>query len=126
MTKDLRRTTYRLSTAWGIIWLALGYGAGFTIGANDTTASLVGFFLVFAVPIVASVAARWFPRVVGFALILAAIVCLIGIYAKGGMADVLHALATPYLWFHVLFGIAFVVLANEINTENAAGGPPVK
>ncbi len=121
MTEDFRRTTYRASIAWGILWLLLGVGASFTFGANDTPASLLGFFLVFAVPIIASVLARWFPRVAGSALLLAAIACTLGIYAEGGIADVLHALAKPYLWFHVLFGIAFVVLASELNTENVPG-----
>lgn len=101
------------STAWGTVLLVVGFFASFSIGANDTAASLLGFFLVFALPIVTSVAARWFPLASGLSLLASVIVLLAGIYASGSIADVLRALSKVYLWFQLTFGILFVALARR-------------
>jgi hypothetical protein len=120
MATDPTKTAYRLSIAWGITMLVLGCGASFSIGTNDGRASLVGFFLIFAFPIVASVVARWFPKVARLALLVAAVVLFVGFYRIGGVADVLQVIRRPYLWFHVLFGITFLVLPSRTDIEKPA------
>ncbi len=98
---------------WGFMLLIVGFFASFSIGANDTITSLIGFFLIFGLPIIASIAARWIPLVSGIALLVSVAVFLIGIYSSGSIMDVLRALERVYLWFHVLFGILFIVLAKK-------------
>lgn len=99
------------------MWLIVGYFAGFTLGSNDTKASLLAFALLFALPIAASVAVRWVPTVSGVVLLASFVVILLIVCAN--LSDALHALARPYLWFHLVFGIAFIFLAAEIK-----GGVP--
>jgi hypothetical protein len=74
---------------------------------------VIGFLLVFGVPIIASITARWIPLVSGIALLVAVAVFLVGIYAGGSIMDVLRVLERVYLWFHVLFGILFIALAKK-------------
>lgn len=115
MKLNLKKLILWASTAWGIIMLVVGLFASFSIGANDTITSLIGFFMIFILPIIASIAARWVPMVSGFALLASVILVLIGFYVSGGMIDVLHVLARVYLWFHTLFGIMFLALAMQSN-----------
>jgi hypothetical protein len=119
MKQSVRRMILRASIAWGSLLLLVGFFASFSIGANDTIASLVGFFLIFILPIGASIAARWIPMASGIALLVSATVVLVGFYASGGMMDVLRVLAKVYLWFHVLFGVMFIVLAKQGNNRVA-------
>ena len=96
--------------AWGVVLLIVGVFASFSIGANDTKASVVGLLLVFGLPIIASIAARWIPSISGIALFVGAAGFLVGIYASGGIMDVLRVLERVYLWFQILFGILFIAL----------------
>ncbi len=121
MKRSFRGIILLASIAWGILLLLVGLFASFSIGANDTISSLIGFFLIFILPIIASIAARWIPTVSGFALLASVAVVLIGFYVSGGMMDVLRVLARVYLWFHVLFGIMFIVLAKQVNSKVADG-----
>ncbi len=121
MKPIFRKAILWAAIAWGIILLAVGFFASFSIGANDTVISLVGFFLIFGLPIVASIAARWIPLVSGVALLLAVVVVLIWLYATGSIMDVLRVLSRVYLWFHVLFGVLFIVLAKR--RIDGAGSP---
>jgi hypothetical protein len=122
MKPTLRKIILWASIAWGIILLLVGVFASFSIGANDTIASLVGFFLIFILPIIASIAARRIPTVSGCALLASVVAFLIGIYATGSMMDVLRVLERVFVWFHVLFGITFIVFAKRINNRDVDGG----
>jgi len=113
MNPDIRNVILWVGIAWGIIFLPVGFFVGFTIAANDTIATLVWFSLIFILPIIASVAARWIPMVSGYVLLGSVIVVLIGFYVTGGMPDVLAVLSRVYIWPHILFGITFVVLAKR-------------
>ena len=117
----LRKTILWASIAWGVMLLVVGFFASFSIGANDTLASLSGFFLIFMLPIIASIAARWIPLISGVVLLASFIVILVGFYFSGSTMDVLRVLEKVYLWFHVLFGILFVVLAKR--RDDAASSP---
>ncbi len=105
---------------WGAILLVVGFFASFSLGAHDTVASFIGFFLVFGLPIIASIAARWIPFVSGIALLISVAVFLIGIYVGGSVMDVLRVLERIYLWFHVLFGILFIVLAKRLGDADSS------
>lgn len=98
---------------WGAILLVVGFFASFSLGAKETLATFIGFFLIFGLPIIASIAARWIPLVSGVALLLSVAIFLIGIYASGSITDVLRVLEKVYLWFHVLFGILFIALPKQ-------------
>ena len=120
MKRNVRRGILWAGIAWGVLLLVVGFFASFSIGANDNVTSLVGFFLMFGLPIVASVAARWMPLVSGIALLLSVGAVLVGFYATGSMMDVLRVLSRVYLWFHILFGILFIALAKqEVNHANS-------
>jgi len=114
MNPDIRKAILWVGIAWGIIFLPVGFFVGFTIGANDTIASLVWFSLIFILPIIASIAARWIPMVSGYALLGSVIVVLVGFYINGGLPDVRAVLARVYIWPHILFGITFIVLAKQV------------
>ena len=121
MTRNVRRVILGAGIAWGIILLAIGFFASFSIGANDKIISLVGFFLIFGLPIIASIAARWIPLASGIALLVSVVAVLIGFYATGSIMDVLRVLSRVYLWFHVLFGTSFIALAKQrVNHASAA------
>ena len=113
MKPIFRKAILWAGIAWGIILLAVGFFASFSIGANDTAVSLISFLLIFGLPIAASIAARWIPLVSGVALLVSMAVVLIWFYATGSMMDVLRVLSRVYLWFHVLFGILFIALAKQ-------------
>jgi hypothetical protein len=113
MKPVFRKAILWTSLTWGVILLVAGFFASFSIGANDTIISLIGFFLIFILPIIASIAARWIPLVSGVALLASVIVVLIGFYASGSMVDVLRVLERVYLWFHVLFAVLFIALARQ-------------
>jgi hypothetical protein len=113
MKPIFRKAILWAGIAWGIIVLAVGFFASFSIGANDTVVSVISFLLIFGLPIVASIAARWIPLVSGVALLVSVVVVLIWFYATGSMMDVLRVLSRVYLWFHVLFGILFIALAKQ-------------
>lgn len=113
MKRNVRRVILGAGIAWGIILLAVGFFASFSIGANDKIISLVGFLLIFGLPIVASIAACWIPLASGVALLVSVVAVLIGFYATGSIMDVLRVLSRVYLWFHVLFGMSFVALAKQ-------------
>ena len=119
MKQRFSKAILRLSIAWGVIFLVIGVFASFSIGANDTKTSLAGFALVFLLPIIASVAARWMPMVSGYALLVAVIAVLIGFYASGSLMDVLRVLGRVYLWFHILFGVTFIIMAKQINSVDS-------
>ena len=59
MKRNVRRGILWAGIAWGVLLLVVGFFASFSIGANDNVTSLVGFFLMFGLPIVASVAGDW-------------------------------------------------------------------
>ena len=118
MKPGLKKAILWASIAWGAILLVVGFFASFSIGTNDTIPSLIGFFLIFILPLFASIAARWIPLVSGVALLLSVIVVLIGFYIGGSLMDLLRVLERVYLWFHVLFGVLFIALARQ--THNRA------
>ena len=113
MKPSVRKAILWTGTAWGVVLVIVGFFASFSIGSNDTKASVIGFLLVFGVPIIASITARWIPLVSGIALLAAVAVFLVGVYAGGSIMDVLRVLERVYLWFHVLFGILFIALAKN-------------
>jgi hypothetical protein len=117
------KVVFWASIAWGAILLVVGFFASFSIGANDTIASLIGFFLIFIFPIIASIAARRIPLVSGVALLTSFVAVLIGFYASGSMMDVLRVLERVYLWFHVLFGVLFIAFAKQIKARAINKGP---
>ena len=121
MKPIFRKAILWAGIAWGIIVFVVGFFASFSIGANDTVVSVISFLLIFSLPIVASIAARWIPLVSGVALLVSVVVVLIWFYATGSMMDVLRVLSRVYLWFHVLFGILFIGLAKQrVNETHSA------
>ena len=57
------------------------------------------------------------PTISGLILLASVAVVLAGFYMKGGITDVFSVLERVYLWFHVVFGIAFVALADHIKPQ---------
>ena len=117
MSPRLRRTILWGGTGWGVLMLMIGLVASFSIGANDTIVSVFGFFLIFVLPIFASIAARWIPMISGITLLMSVVVLLIGFYSKGGLTDVLRVLSRVYLWPHFFFGISFILFSKELKKE---------
>ena len=101
MTSIVRNMILGASTLWGIAYFVLGILASFTIGSKDTLASVTGFVLIFILPIVASVTARWAPVGTGFALLAAVIFVLTAV-----AHDIMILLC-----FHVLFAVMFLAMA---------------
>lgn len=123
---NARKFVRWIGIGWGIILLVIGFFASFSLGARDTILSVVGFFLLFFLPIVSSIAARWIPRIAGSVLLVAAAAVLTGIYIRGGIMDVFQALSRIYLWFHVIFGVLFIAFARFPYEPRADGpGPPM-
>ena len=88
--------------------------ASFSIGVNDTVFNAVprSRFSFFALPIAASIAARWLPMIAGLTLLISIFVILVVVCHS--LADVLQVLKRPILWFHLMFGTGFVFLAGKI------------
>jgi multisubunit Na+/H+ antiporter MnhG subunit len=68
MKPNVRMVVLSISTTFGIILLAFGALASFSIGANDTITSIVGFLLIFFLPIASCVIANWHPKIAGVAV----------------------------------------------------------
>jgi hypothetical protein len=110
---NVRQLILGAGLLWGIVLLIVGFFASFSIGAKDTVYSLIGFALIFILPIVASITARWMPLIAGATLLASVIILLFGYYVSGGVMDVLRVLSRVYIWLNVVFGMAFIAINKQ-------------
>jgi hypothetical protein len=113
MTRPIPKWLWYAGLVWGILFLALGVAAAATGGASDTTFSVFTFVVLFTLPIVACIAARWIPMIAGLALITCFCWTLTVIWIRFGFKSMETGLTRPVLWPYLLFGIAYLIFAGK-------------
>jgi hypothetical protein len=101
--------------------LGFCYLASFAMGAHETPRSPAGFALVFILPIVGSLAAWRWMRIVGIALLLSVPLALFCIAEN--WSDVAQMISRVHLWPHLVFGLLFLVSGRNRKGFRAGSSP---
>ena len=101
------------SIVWSGVMLFVGFLASFSIGKKESLFSLLGFFLIFILPVVSSIVARWRPFLSGIVLLASILFFLGEIYSSGSILDVFRVMESAYPWFHFTFGTMFIWIAKQ-------------
>ncbi len=109
-----------IGIAWGFIYLVVGVLSSFTINNIDTYSSITLLALTFLLPLPVMVAALWFPKTGGTALILSLVTCIVTLIHLTGLKDT--ATASPGIWLyipHLIFGAAYIIAGFASKNANS-------
>jgi F0F1-type ATP synthase membrane subunit a len=109
-----------IGIAWGLVYLVVGILSSFTINNIDTYSSIALLALTFLLPLPITVAALWFPKTAGAALILSLAIGVATLVHLTGFKDA--ATASPGIWLyilHFLFGVAYIIAGRTSKNTNS-------
>jgi hypothetical protein len=109
ISRSHQRVVLWASVVWGVLMIGVGALASFTIESTDTPLTLIGFSLIFVLPLAASLAAWRMPRVAAIVILVSAVAALVCLARN--WADVLQILSRIYLWLQVVFGVLFLAMS---------------
>ena len=115
-----------LAILWGLVYFVLGYLKAFTLNSVDFWTSTVLFFSLFLLPLPIVIAAVWWQRPAGFALLFCAATSFVAALiaattrATGSTSDRLTFLAAIIMWLipHLVFALVYL-LAGRTAHESA-------
>jgi len=112
--------------AWGLIYFAIGAIFSLTLGSVDFWSGAIVYLTLFLLPLPVAVAAVWFPRTAGAALITCAAISVTAsaiAVISSGPAPTFAGLCkfTMYHVPHLVFAVAYIK-AGQVSKSADSGG----
>lgn len=104
-----------LGIAWGIVYFVFGALSSFTINGTDTYSSITLLVLTFLLPLPLTVAAVWFPRTTGVALILCVAISGAIFLLLFGIKEAVVAFSKGFYIPHLIFALGYILKAPRSN-----------
>ena len=107
--------------AWGLIYFGIGAISSFTLNSIDFWSSVAGLFVIFLLPLPIAVAAFWFPRVAGIALIVCSAIGVVIAVLLFGIKDTVTASPGIRLYIpHLVFAVTYILAGQTTKSSEAA------